>query len=80
MKATLEYDLNDNVEQMAHLRAIKSLDMACVLFEITHNMKKECERMVENKDMSVYDAIDLVFNKIHETLEENNVKIDELIK
>jgi len=79
MKAALEFDLNDKDERMAHMRAIKSLDMACVLFEITHNMKKECERMVEDKDMSVYDAIDIVFSKIHESLEDNNIKVDELI-
>jgi len=79
MKAILEFDLNDNDEKMAHMRAIKSLDMASALFEITHNMKKECERMVEDKDMSVYDVIDLVFGNIHEILEENNIKVDELI-
>jgi len=80
MKAILEYDLNDNDEQMAHLRAIKSLDMACVLFEITNNIKKECEREVENKaDMNAYDAMELVFEKIYASLEEHNIKVDELI-
>lgn len=79
MKALLEYDLNDKDEKMAHLRAVKSLDMACALFDITHNMKKDCERMVENKDINVYDAIDLVFDKIYEALEKNNIKLEELI-
>ena len=30
-KAILEFDLNDPDDQMAHLRAVKSLDMALVL-------------------------------------------------
>jgi hypothetical protein len=34
MKAKLEFDLNDRDDQMAHLRCVKSLDMAIALWKI----------------------------------------------
>ena len=33
-KAILEFDLNDSDDVMAHMRAVKSLDMASVLWEM----------------------------------------------
>jgi hypothetical protein len=79
IKAKLEYDLNDTDDAMAHMRAIKSLDMALALWEITHNTKKSLEWSMEGKEMDKYDALELVFEKIHEILDEHNIKIDDLI-
>ena len=44
-KATLEYNLSDPEDAMAHLRAVKSLDMAMALWDIVHNTKKGLERI-----------------------------------
>jgi hypothetical protein len=78
-KAKLEYDLNDTDDAMAHMRAVKSLDMALVLWEITHNTKKSLEWSMEGKEMDKYDALELVFQKIHEILDEHGIKLDDLI-
>ena len=43
MKAILEFNLDNPDERIAHLRAAKSLDMACVFFEIERNLKKKLE-------------------------------------
>jgi hypothetical protein len=78
-KAKLEYDLNDTDDAMAHMRAVKSLDMALALWEITHNTKKSLEWSMEGKEMDKYDALELVFQKIHEILDEHGIKLDDLI-
>ena len=78
-KAKLEYDLNDTDDAMAHMRAVKSLDMALALWEITHNTKKSLEWSMEGKEMDKYDALELVFEKIHKILDEHNIKMDDLI-
>jgi hypothetical protein len=82
MKAVLEFDLNDPDDRMAHLRAIKSLDMIITLFEIQANLKKRCERIAESKegDLDVYDGIELVFQHISELMYENGIIIDDLIQ
>lgn len=82
MKAVLEFDLNDPDDRMAHLRAIKSLDMTIALFEIQANLKKRCERIAESKegDLDVYDGIELVFQHISELMYDNGIIIDDLIQ
>ena len=76
----LKYDLNDFDDRMAHLRAVKSLDMAMALWDITHNTKKGLEWSMEGKEIDKYEALEMVFDKIYEILEEHNIKMDDLIK
>jgi hypothetical protein len=79
-KAILEYNLNDPDDVMAHKRAIKSLDMTLVLWEIIHNTKKSLEWSMEEKEMDKYDALEMVYEKVHETLSNYNIDLDELIE
>ena len=78
-KAIIEYNLNDPDDVMAHKRAIKSDDMAFALWEIIHNTKKGLEWSMENKEIDKYDALELVFDKIHEIISEHNIDLDDLI-
>ena len=82
MKAKLIYNLNKPDDRMAHLRAIKSLDMASALFEITTNLKKRIENRFENIDNinnDVFDGIDAAFEEIYKVIKDNDIDIDELI-
>ena len=78
-KATLEFDLNDSDDMIAHLRAVKSLDLALALWNIVHNTKKGLEWSMEDKEIDKYDALELVYKKIHEILDDHNINTDELI-
>lgn len=75
----LKFDLNDPDDRMAHLRAVKSLDMAMALWDIVHNTKKGLEWSMEGKEIDKYDALELVYEKIHEILDDHNIITDELI-
>jgi len=79
MKATIEFDLSDPDERMEHLRCVKSLGMALILWEIVHNLRKECHRHIDRaKDLDNYDAVDMVLDKISELLNDNGIIIDDL--
>jgi len=78
-KAKLEYDLNEPDDVMAHKRAVKSLDMALALWTITHNTKKSLEWSMESKEMDKYEALEMVYEKIHEIISEHNIDLDDLI-
>jgi hypothetical protein len=78
-KAKLVYDLNEPDDVMAHKRAVKSLDLALALWTITHNTKKGLEWSMEGKEMDKYDALEMVFEKIHEIMSEHNIDLDDLI-
>ena len=78
-EAILKYDLNDSDDSMAHMRAVKSLDMALALWDITHNTKKSIEWSLEGKELNKYEVLDLVYERIYEILDEHNIKLDDLI-
>ena len=78
-KAILEYDLNDPDDTMAHLRAVKSLDMALVLWEMAYNTKKGIEYEIEFKELSTYDAVDRIFSKLWEEMNERGINLDDLV-
>lgn len=81
MKAKLTFDLEDHDDKMAHMRCVKSLDMAIVLFEITRNLYKRVEHTFESEpqDRHEFDGMEEVFREIRVLMEENGINVDELI-
>ena len=80
MKATLEFDLDDPDDRMAHFRCIKSLDMALALFEILHNTRKGICYTIEGKNITdPYEAVEMVMDKIWDDAKAKGIDIDELI-
>ena len=63
---------------MAHKRAVKASDMASALWYITHNTKKGLECSMEGKEIDKYEALELVYEKIYEILDDHNIKLDDL--
>ena len=72
MKAILNFDLNDPEDRMAHMRCVKSLDMANFIFELTHNGWRDFKH-------TDYDY-EKAWKKINALLEEHNINIDDLIE
>ena len=70
MKATLEFNLNDPEDVQAHLRCLKSLDMAIIFFEIVNNLHR---KLPENADANT------VIDRVNELLEDNDININNLI-
>jgi hypothetical protein len=78
-KAKIEFDLNEPDDVMAHKRAVKATDLALAIWEITHNTKKGLEWTMEGKEIDKYEALDMVYEKIYEILDEHNIRLDDLI-
>jgi hypothetical protein len=77
MNAILEFDLNDPEDRMDHLRCVKSINMAGVLFEMMYNtFKSAYDYQGEHKDA---DMIEYLKQRLISLLEEHNVNVDELI-
>lgn len=80
-KGILKFDLNDFDDRMAHLRAVKSLDLSMAIWDILQ-LRKTMERRFENTENTnndVFDGIDAMSDGISEILDEHGIKIDELI-
>jgi len=75
MKAILEFDLENKDDRKAHLRCVKSTEMAIILWEIQNNFFKKLN--TGDKDM-IY-AIGIVLDRITELLDDNDININNLI-
>lgn len=69
MEAVLKFNLNDPDDRMSHMRCVKATDMAIVLFEITHNLQKQCEGKGE----------EYIFEQICDLLDEHGIIVNEII-
>ena len=81
MKAKLIFDLDNPDDVTKHLRAIKSLDLAIVIYDIL-KLRKKLERRFENTNNTnndVFDGIQEFSNEISKILEERNINIEELL-
>jgi hypothetical protein len=81
-KGILEFDLNDPDDAMAHLRCVKSTDMALSLWDIIYEVRKGTKRELEGNEASTdaeFELHEKIFNKIFETLDERDINIDNLI-
>lgn len=86
MKATLEFDLTDIDDKMAHLRCVKATDMALALWEIRCNLRKRCEHIIDNMNQPEsetesmkYDVLEVVLTQIGEIMEDYDINPDEYI-
>ena len=79
MKAILEFDINDRDDRVAHLRAIKSLDMASVLWDVDQYLRSQTKYAPDSMSPEAYDAFLEARDKLHEIMGDHSIDLDELI-
>ncbi len=78
-KAILEFDLNQPEDLQEHRRVIKSTELALAIWDIVYNTKKGLEWSLEGKEVDKYETLEIVYDKIHEILNQYHIDIDDLI-
>lgn len=79
MRATLEFDLDNPDDKIAHLRCVKATDMALALWEITR-MRKDVMYELEGKEgLADWEVANLVLEKMFDKIREQGINIDELL-
>lgn len=79
MKATLEFDLNDPEDRMEHQRAVNSLNLLMVLWEMDQYLRSQVkynEHLTEEAHKAVSDARE----KLYEIMNENAIFLDNLMQ
>jgi hypothetical protein len=79
MKAVLKFNLEFPDEQKAHLRCIKSTNMAIVLFDLLCNARKSIAHNHQDASEDFMQGVEVVMKHIGKLCEDNNINIDELI-
>ncbi len=78
MKATLEFNLDEPVDEAAHMRAIKATDMAVVLWDMDQYLRGLIK--YGELDGPVDEALQEARDKLHQLMSERVVDLDELLK
>jgi hypothetical protein len=79
MKATLEFDLNEQEDVTAHKRAVKALDMAVALWDIDQYLRTQV-KYNEALSQEAHDAFESAREKFYEILNERNINIDDILQ
>jgi hypothetical protein len=73
MKATLQFNLDNPDDEMAHMRCVKAKDMALAIWDIQQRLR---EWMKKSDDVILIDEAQSAINLI---IESYDINIDELI-
>jgi len=79
MKAVLKFNLEFPDEQKAHLRCVKSTNMAIVLFDLLCNARKSIAHEHQDASEDFMEGVEVVMKHIGKLCDDNNINIDELI-
>lgn len=80
MKAILEFNLDEGDDKGAHLRAIKSLDMAIALWDMEEYLRRQTKYASDLMPIEVYKNLEEVRDKFREIMSERSIDLDELLK
>lgn len=61
MEGILKFNLDNHEDTQSHMRAIKSNDMAIVLFELHYNLRK---KIINNNNIIDMKTLNIVFDEI----------------
>jgi hypothetical protein len=76
MKAQLVFNLDDPDDAMAHLRCVKSLDMALVLWEMSGKIRS----IVDTSEDGKYIDADLIWDAWNEAMENYDINLHKLVQ
>ena len=77
MKALLEFNIDEQDDRMAHLRAVKSLDMALTLWDMDQYLRGLIK--YGEFDDSIHKTLQDTRDKLRSIMSEHSVDLDELI-
>lgn len=74
MKAKLTFDLKDPDDNADFQRAVQYQNYHSALWEIAYNLNKKITwELEQDENLSDFEVKELIFSKINDILEENNV-------
>ena len=79
MKGILKYDLNDFDDRQAHLRAVKSLDLAIALMDIGNELRSKVKYASDDTSSETIKAYEDIRDEYFRILSNYSIDLDELV-
>lgn len=78
-KAVLKYDLEDVDDKMSHLRAVKSLDILLVLWDLDQELRGNIKYAPDEMSEDKYNTYQELRDSLHQKMIEYDVNFDNLM-
>jgi hypothetical protein len=78
-KAILEFNLDEQDDQVAHMRALKSTDLALSLWDIDQYLRSQTKYAADSISPEVFTCLIDIRDKLHEIMSNHSINLDELI-
>jgi hypothetical protein len=78
-KAILEYDLSDEDDNNSHARAVKSLDLCLVLWDMDQYLRSQT-KYNESLTQEQWNVLDETRTKLYEIMNARAISLDDLLK
>ena len=80
MKAILEFNIDDPIEEASHMRCVKAKDMALALWDIDQYLRSHIKYAPDTVEGETLEALEKVRDELHEIMSNYNIDLDELLK
>jgi hypothetical protein len=80
MKGILEFDLDEPFDRVAHMRAVKAVDIASALWDMDQYLRSQTKYAPDIMHPEVYEALVETRDKLHEIMSEHSIDLDELLR
>lgn len=77
MIATLQFDLDEIEDRIAHMRCVKSLDLCLALSDILANLRTECKYGEDEARVAIFEKHRA---DVFELLSEYGINLEELLR
>jgi len=80
MKGILEFNLDDQEDEVAYIRAVKSTKLAVALWDIDQYLRSKTKYATDSTPPEVYDALQETRDELYRIMSHHSIDLDELLK
>jgi hypothetical protein len=80
MKGTLEFNLDDQEDEVAYMRCVKAKNLAIALWDIDQYLRTSIKHAPDSMSKEVYDALQETRDELYRIMSHHSIDLDELLK
>jgi hypothetical protein len=80
MKARLEFNLDDQDDEVAYMRCVKATKLALTLWDIDGYLRGKTKHAPDSMPPEVYDALQETRDELYRIMSKHSIDLDELMR
>lgn len=79
MKATLEFNLNDEEDMRSHIRCVMSLELASCLYQLNNYLRNQLKYNEEEMSQDAYESVEKVRDRFYQIMNDEGIYLDRIL-